>query len=153
MRFLFDTNILVHLIRQTPSIYPILERLEVFRETNQIFISIISVGEIKAFAKLNNWGFSKNQQLKHVLALLAVVPITDNEPNSIITDRYAQLDAYSQGKLENNALPKGMSARNMGKNDLWIAATAQLLDATLLTTDKDFEHLNNVFLNIVTIDI
>jgi len=34
----------------------------------------------------------------------------------------------------------------MGKNDLWIAATAHVTGATLLTTDKDFDHLDPQFL-------
>jgi predicted nucleic acid-binding protein len=38
-----------------------------------------------------------------------------------------------------------MSARNMGKNDLWIAATALATKATLITTDKDFDHLQNIY--------
>lgn len=29
----------------------------------------------------------------------------------------------------------------MGKNDLWIAATAVAADAFLLTTEKDFDYL------------
>ncbi len=41
-----------------------------------------------------------------------------------------------------------MSARNMGKNDLWIAATAHILGAKLLTTDGDFNHLDGVFLDL-----
>jgi predicted nucleic acid-binding protein len=36
----------------------------------------------------------------------------------------------------------------MGKNDLWIAATAYILDATLLTADGDFDHLNGSFLDV-----
>lgn len=31
----------------------------------------------------------------------------------------------------------------MGKNDLWIAATARLADGILLTTDRDFDHLGS----------
>ena len=46
----------------------------------------------------------------------------------------------------------GMSSRNMGKNDLWIAAAASVLNAKLLTTDKDFDHLNEEFLEIIYID-
>ncbi len=46
-----------------------------------------------------------------------------------------------------------MSARNMGKNDIWIAATASVLDATLLTTDKDFNHLDGEFFQVGKIDI
>ncbi|SEO75508.1 hypothetical protein SAMN05192574_11261 [Mucilaginibacter gossypiicola] len=36
----------------------------------------------------------------------------------------------------------------MGKNDLWIASLAALLSLQLVTTDADFNHLNNVFLEI-----
>jgi tRNA(fMet)-specific endonuclease VapC len=36
----------------------------------------------------------------------------------------------------------------MGKNDLWIATTASLLNLMLITTDDDFDHLNNHFLQI-----
>jgi len=39
----------------------------------------------------------------------------------------------------------------MGKNDLWIAATASVLEATLLTTDFDFDHLKGVFLEVAKI--
>jgi len=41
----------------------------------------------------------------------------------------------------------------MSKNDLWIAATASVLNATLITTDKDFSHLENIFLKLIYIDI
>ena len=34
-----------------------------------------------------------------------------------------------------------MSARNMGKNDLWIAAVALYLEMPLHTGDHDFDHL------------
>jgi predicted nucleic acid-binding protein len=37
----------------------------------------------------------------------------------------------------------------MGKNDLWIAATASVLDIPLMTTDNDFTHLDAVFLKLI----
>jgi tRNA(fMet)-specific endonuclease VapC len=40
----------------------------------------------------------------------------------------------------------------MGKNDLWIAATASVLKAILLTTDHDFDHLDKVLVEVVYID-
>jgi predicted nucleic acid-binding protein len=40
----------------------------------------------------------------------------------------------------------------MGKNDLWIAATASVLGAKLLTTDHGFDHLSGIFLEVVYID-
>ncbi len=58
-----------------------------------------------------------------------------------IVEIYAQVDAYSQGKLNNKPLPQGLSARNMDKNDLWIAATSLYFDFELFTADNDFDHL------------
>lgn len=51
-----------------------------------------------------------------------------------VIEAYVEIDIYS---LQH---PDG--ARNMGKNDLWIAACAKASGATLLTTDTDFDHLN-----------
>lgn len=58
---------------------------------------------------------------------------------------YAQIDAYSQKKLD-PSVP--FTARNMGKNDLWIAATASAFDLVLLTTDQDFAHLAGTYLQL-----
>lgn len=67
-----------------------------------------------------------------------------------IIESYAEIDAYSQNKLPGRPLP--LTARNMGKNDLWIAATTSVLGATLLTTDTDFEHLNGLFLSVASVN-
>jgi tRNA(fMet)-specific endonuclease VapC len=37
----------------------------------------------------------------------------------------------------------------MGKNDLWIAATALYLDMKLHTTDNDFDHLPALGLRLI----
>ena len=34
----------------------------------------------------------------------------------------------------------------MGKNDLWIAATSSSLGFKLVTTDKDYDHLQHEYL-------
>lgn len=44
-------------------------------------------------------------------------------------------------------------ARNMGKNDLWIAATSSHYELTLLTTDNDFRHLDKTYLKLEEIDV
>ena len=41
----------------------------------------------------------------------------------------------------------------MGKNDLWIAATASAFDMVLVTTDQDFDHLDGEFIKLKYIDI
>ncbi len=42
----------------------------------------------------------------------------------------------------------------MGKNDLWIAATASIYNVQLITTDKDFDHLKENYLpNLFWVDV
>lgn len=62
---------------------------------------------------------------------------------------YATIDAYCQGKIPSpNGQLLNNSSRNMGKNDLWIAATAYAINALLLTTDGDYDHLDKSFINL-----
>jgi len=68
-----------------------------------------------------------------------------------VIETYADIDAYSQGKLKENPLP--MSSRNMGKNDLWIAASSKVTNSTLLTTDKDFQHLHGKYFRVVIVEL
>ena len=46
-------------------------------------------------------------------------------------------------------MPQGLSSRNMGKNDLWIAVIALYFDQELHTTDNDFDHLPSYGLRLV----
>jgi predicted nucleic acid-binding protein len=108
---------------------------------NQFVISIVTEGEIRGLAKSRNWGRQKMDQLELLIQNHLVAPIKTKE----IIEAYAEIYAYSQGKLIGKPLPHRMSARNMGKNDLWIAATALATKATLITTDKDFDHLQNIY--------
>jgi hypothetical protein len=59
-------------------------------------------------------GSSKVGQMQEVLNRFIIHPIKAKD----ILTAYARIDAYSQGKLEGKPLPIGVSARNMGKNDL-----------------------------------
>ncbi len=36
----------------------------------------------------------------------------------------------------------------MGKNDLWIAATAKVANASLIKIDSDFNHLHDKFIQV-----
>ncbi|MGB0929876.1 MAG: hypothetical protein ACPGVB_03820 [Chitinophagales bacterium] len=76
------------------------------------------MGEIYSLAKQRKWREKKLQKLATLINHLNLLPIARQE----IVVVYAEIDAYSQGKLEGTPLPTGMSARNMGKNDVWIAA-------------------------------
>lgn len=60
-------------------------------------------------------------------------------------ETYAEIDSFSKNKLIGKPLGKSIT---MGKNDLWIAATAKVAGATLLTIDSDFDHLNGTYINV-----
>jgi len=144
MNFLLDTNILICLSKDLH--HSLLNNI-VNPNTDKLYISIVTLAELRSIAFQNNWEAKKWIALEKYLNDSIVIEINEN-----LLDAYVQIDAYSQ--LRNVAYPDYpfITPRNMGKNDLWIAATAALLSLTLLTTDKDFDHLDKVFLNLKRID-
>lgn len=147
MDFVLDTNILIYYLRDYKTKEFIETTFDPLSSANTPIISIVTVGEIRSIAKRNNWGQKRWQLVEELMNQLVVTDIK-YEP---ILDAYAAIDAYSQGKLTDKSLP--MSARNMGKNDLWIAATASVAEAILITADSDFQHLDDEFLNVIKIDL
>jgi predicted nucleic acid-binding protein len=71
-----------------------------------------------------------------------------------ILNHYAALDTWTHGRtLGDTKRPDPPKpAMSMKQNDLWIAATAVATGATLVTTDKDFDHLNGLWLERVLVD-
>ena len=145
MNFLFDTNILLFYIRENAIASFIDNTYIPFGEDNTPVLSIVSVGEIKSIALRNGWGSTKLTKLKELMALFVITDINSDD----VIDAYAEIDTFSQGKLKSNPLPH--SARNMGKNDLWIAATGSVFPTKLLTSDDDFDHLEGHYLEIIKI--
>jgi tRNA(fMet)-specific endonuclease VapC len=144
MTYVLDTNILLQIIRENDTFADLLDNYELFSPSNETYISIVTVGELRSIARQNSWGLKKKKLLEDLSRLCQPVAIE----KQLIVDAYAEIDAFSNGKLSENPLPKGMSARNMGKNDLWIAATTHVLEATLITTDGDFTHLKDVYMGL-----
>jgi tRNA(fMet)-specific endonuclease VapC len=142
MTYLLDTNILVHTIRNSPLSQQIETQYDPYGDSNEALISTVSIGELYSLAKRNRWGDNRKQRVDILLKKLKPISVEGED----LMEAYADIDTFSQGK--HPELPLGRSSINMGKNDLWIAATAAIFQATLLTTDKDFDHLHNVFLKI-----
>lgn len=116
---------------------------------NKIMLSVVSHGELQSLAIQWKWGDKKRMRLRYLVSKFVVYPIKVEA----VINAYAQIDAFSQGKLADRPLPPGTSARNMGKNDIWIAATAHATQATLLTTDHDFDHLHTSFLDLDRVNV
>ena len=127
---IYDTNLLINHVRRR-SLPPV-----------KTIIPIVVVGELEAFSLKADWG---SQKIDFMRYMIDRYPIADLEFDVIPV--YAKIDTFSQGKLK--TAPLSSSARNMGKNDIWIAATALYLDMELHTTDNDFDHLPAIGLRLI----
>ncbi len=147
MKYLWDTNILIHYLRESTQKQAIQSLYDPLGGGNLSFVCVVTLGEMEALCLRNNWGVKRVEAYLKLQQRLMIVDINAED----IIRRYAEIDTFSQGKLKEK--PLGTSARNMGKNDLWIAATASVLDAQLLTTDQDFNHLANNFLRLGLVNV
>ena len=146
MNYILDTNILLIYIRDESTKDYIEETYNPFGVNNNPIISIVTVGEIKSLAKRNYWGIKKTALLDSILNDLIIADINSKD----VVEKYAEIDAFSQGKLLEK--PLLISALNMGENDLWIAATTEVTQSKLLTTDNDFNHLDNEYFKVIKIE-
>ncbi len=144
MDFLWDTNVLLHRIRKSSSFEELEKRFQFTSNGNRLFLSIISVGEIESLAYQLNWSSLKWESLERILRSISLLGIYEETIHA-----YARIDAYSQGKLRDTPLPAKMTARNMGKNDLWLAATAHIGNLNFVTNDSDFDHLDKTFIKLL----
>jgi tRNA(fMet)-specific endonuclease VapC len=140
MNLLLDTNILLYLTRDVN----FHRKAKVINpDDGKLFTSIATAGELKSIALQNKWGEPRLQILNRALYEVVVVELNENLANI-----YAEIDAFSQRKNPAYGEYSFPTPRNMGKNDLWIAATAALLGLKLVTTDADFNHLNGIFIEV-----
>jgi len=82
-------------------------------------------------------GPEKIEQLHALLLKLVIVDI-NREP---VVAHDVEIDHHSR-----------RMGRRMNQNDLWIAAVSAAIGATLLTTDRDFDHLDQSTVRFVWID-
>lgn len=148
MNFVLDTNIILLLVKNE-NFGNFFKQTYQHTSQNHLLYPFATLGELDSITKQNNWGEKKIHILNQILKGFQFI----GQVNTDMIEAYGLIDAFSQGKLKNKPLPQGMSARNMGKNDLWIAAVTYTLNATLITTDKDFEHLAPDFIKLNLIDI
>jgi tRNA(fMet)-specific endonuclease VapC len=133
---LLDTNILIHLVRANWIARSIESRFQLRTRTETPLVSVISIGEALAFAKRLGWGLQKAELLEALLQELVIVDISDE-----ILRAYAEIDFFLR-----------RAGNPIQNNDVWIAATAVAAGAHLLTTDKDFDPLDPLYLSRTWID-
>jgi len=124
---ILDTTILVHWVRQDRTGQYLKSTYALDERSERPLFSTISEGEIFGLAKCWRWGEAK----------LAALGTLINELIRFEVSLPEVIEAYSELYFEDQRV-----GRSTGENDLWIAASAKVTGAILLTCDKDFLWLN-----------
>lgn len=136
-RYILDTNILVSYLRGRTLGQWIEATYRLSTSPVTPLISVVTEGELWSLAWQFGWGEEKKRQLQLILRNFVAIQL--DQPGVI--EAYAEIDSFS---IQNG--------RRMGKNDVWIAAAARYSGTLLLTTDKDFDHLDPQFITRCYID-
>jgi predicted nucleic acid-binding protein len=97
-------------------------------------------------ASANQWGDKKLKLVQHLIDKLVIVELNYQE----VIDNYIEVEQYNRN-IHPTKKRKGSHIK-MGKNDVWIAATTMATDSKLITSDRDFEHLDGEFFDVLFIE-
>jgi predicted nucleic acid-binding protein len=146
MRYTLDTNVLLFYVRDAATRQFIEDTYAPFDPTNEAIISIVSVGEMMVLAAANNWGRKKLQLVQKLIDKLVIVELRYSD----LINSYIEIEKYNRNIHPTKK--RSGSHIKMGKNDIWIAATALSTKSKLISTDKDFAHLDGEFFDVLIID-
>ena len=147
MKYFLDTNIVLIYLRDKKTKEFIDENYRPFDTDNIPILSVVTLGEVESIATRNNWGPKRIDAVENFFKQCVIADINSKD----VISKYGEIDAYSQGKLKHKLL--NMSARNMDENDRWIASSTIVTNAKLITTDRDFSHLDKSYLDLVLIEM
>src|SRR5690554_863216 len=133
--FLLDTRIILIWTRGGERAEQLRDKYGAALFDHSALVSIVSHAEILLLARRNEWGPKRLAQLQELLDSFVTIDLLPE-----VVSSYVEVEMYSS-KVEGGA-------RNMGKNDVWIAASAKAANARLLTSDKDFAHFTPDFLHV-----
>lgn len=142
-KFVLDTNILLHYVRQSQLYQEIEGTLNLLSKDAVPIIASVSLGEMEGFVQRQQWGQVKVTRLKKLVDKIAVIDIAAAD-DELMKD-YATLWNYSKNTLPEDKLGRSIG---IGQNDVWIAALAKTAKAELVTTDGDFDHLNAKWIRV-----
>jgi len=119
---LLDTTTVSALLRRVPGV---VRRIDVYLHGPQLAICVNTRGELLYGFERLPAGRKRESLAKELEVCFSQIPCVPTPETA--GDQYARL----RHEADSRGTP-------MGHNDLWIAATALALDATLVTTDSDF---------------
>jgi len=141
-RVILDSNLWLYILKGVDLPQLIIDNEEIIIQDSFVLLPAAVKAEILSLAKQREFGEKKLKELNDKFNTCFLIHSNDQ-----ILDSYVEIDAFSQGKHPTKKLNE--SARNMGKNDLWIAATAMATNSILITNDQDFDHLRGIFIDLI----
>ena len=130
MLFLLDANTLSDISREHPRVRA---RLAALATTDRAVTSVVSAGEVLFGIERMPQGQRRTRTETKVRAVLSQVQIVQLSPHA--AREYAMVKRHAE-----------IQGKPVADNDLWIAAAALVLKATLVTRDTDFQHIPNLSL-------
>lgn len=123
-RLLLDSNVVIRHINGT------IDATSLYAAADTVYISPIVLGECLAGLRHTNRDRNRRAKLEMLLSFsnVAVPPLT-----AATADHYARLWQYLTD-----------TGRRIPSNDIWIAAHAMELAATLVTADRHFDAIPNL---------
>ena len=135
IEFVLDTDIVLHYTRENS---PVAAQVELdYGLLNSSFrplVCAVTLGEMLSFAKQFNQ--DRIDKLASILSGFLVIDINRKE----VLTAYSEIHRFAK------------SGTNIGQNDLWVAATAMAMNATVLTTDRDLLRLPKGTVKIVQVN-
>ena len=128
-----DTSIVVDVARNNRSGQAILQTYSLKTRADRPLISVITTGEMLGIAKSQAWTFDKTKLLHELLSEFVKLDLTAD-----VVEAYSDLVAHC--RRQNHTMGQ--------QNDMWIAATARVTGAVLLTGDSGFSWLNPQFIRV-----
>ncbi len=130
---ILDTSVVVDLARNNRSGQAIEAQYSLRNRVDRPLISVITTGEMLGMAKAQAWSADKTQVLRELLLEFVILELTPE-----VTEAYSDLVALC--RHHNHTMGQ--------QNDMWIAATARVTGAVLLTGDAGFHWLNPQFIRV-----
>jgi tRNA(fMet)-specific endonuclease VapC len=121
MNYLFDTTAYSHMLKGNKAVADILINAET------IFLPNVVIAELKYGFRLGTRQEENEQLLSRFIANKKIRVVL---PDNATTDYFTNIAVFAR--------KRGVQ---LSTHDLWIAALTEQWDVTLVTFDKDFEHL------------
>jgi len=127
-RYMLDTNICIYIAKNKP--ISVLEKFKTL-QVNQIFMSLITYGELYIGAEKSQYKQKTLQKLENLIQIIPVIPMS-----CAVGSIYGKIRADLEVKGE-----------IIGNNDLWIAAHAIERELTLVSNNlKEFSRISELSL-------